>query len=370
MVDPLRLASHSEACKHSFEAVGHILALPLLTLFLGQSTSVLADYSVVTPSVETTSVSSTEDAADDPAIWIHPSDPELSLILGTNKQKGLEVYNLDGARVQSLDVGNLNNVDLRQEVSWGESTIDIAVATNRSTNSLSVFSIDRESGQVEHLTDESIALDLPTPYGVCLFKSEDSLFAFVNDKNGTFEQWELKPDGASRKARSFSVDSQPEGCVADDVTETLYYGEEEFGVWKRDAGPKSNSDAVLVVSIADSALVADVEGMSIYRVDEKEGFLVVSSQGDSSFAVFKLNGDNPYFGSFQIGDSREKGIDGVSGTDGIDIANANFSADFPLGILVVQDDENSTPAENQNFKLIDWRNVAGELGLETDTIRN
>ncbi len=369
MVDPLLWESHSEACKRFIGAVGRIIALPLLTIVFGQSTSVLADYSVVIPSVETTSVSSTEDAADDPAIWIHPSNLELSLILGTNKQKGLEVYNLDGARVQSLDVGNLNNVDLRQEVSWGESMIDIAVATNRSTNSLSLFSIDRESGLVEHLTDQSIPLDLPTPYGVCLFRNKDSLFAFVNDKNGTFEQWELKPDGASRKARSFSVDSQPEGCVADDVTETLYYGEEEFGVWKRDAGPKPNSDAALVVSIADSALVADVEGMAIYRTDEADGYLVVSSQGDSSFAVFELDGANSYIGSFRIGDSGEKGIDGVSGTDGIAIANAHFSADFPLGILVVQDDENSNPTENQNFKLVDWRRVANKLSLEERTTR-
>lgn len=363
MVDPLLWESHFEACKRFIGAVGHIIALPLLTIVLGQSTSVLADYSVVIPSVETTSVSSTEDAADDPAIWIHPSNPELSLILGTNKQKGLEVYNLEGARVQSLDIGNLNNVDLRQRIQWDGRVMDIAVATNRSTNSLSLFSIDRESGEVEHLTDESIVLDLPTPYGVCLFKSGSSLFAFVNDKNGTFEQWELKPDGASRKARSFSVDSQPEGCVADDETETLYYGEEEFGVWKRNADPKLNSEATLVVSLSESALVADVEGMAIYRTDEADGYLVVSSQGDSSFAVFELDGANPYIGSFRIGDSGEGGIDSVSGTDGIDITNASLSTEFPHGMLVVQDDENSMPQENQNFKLIDWRRVSDQLML-------
>ena len=242
-----------------------MLVLPFLALALGHSPSLLADYFVVAPSVETTSVPSSGDAADDPAIWVHPSDPESSLILGTNKQKGLEVYNLDGKRVQSLDVGNLNNVDLRQGVSWGVNVMDIAVATNRSTNSLSLFSIDRESGVVEHLTDESIALDLPTPYGVCLYKVRESLFAFVNDKNGTFEQWELKPGGTSKKARSFSVDSQPEGCVVDDATQTIYYGEEEFGIWKRHAGPLQNSEATLVESISDSALVADVEGVSIYR---------------------------------------------------------------------------------------------------------
>ena len=370
MVVPLQLALHSEACKNLRTTVGRTLALPLLILAFGHPSTVVANYPVVAPSAETTSVPSSGDAADDPAIWLHPSDPDRSLILGTNKQKGLEVYNLEGVRVQTLDVGNLNNVDLRQEVSWGERVMDIAVATNRSTNSLSLFSIDPESGLVELLTDESVALDLPTPYGTCLYKHGESLFAFVNDKNGTFQQWELRPEGNSQKSRSFSVDSQPEGCVVDDASQTIYYGEEEFGIWKRHAGPLPNSEAILVESISDSALVADVEGMAIYRTADSDGFLVVSSQGDSSFAVFGLNGDNSYIGSFRIGNSDDEEIDGVSETDGIDIANANFSPEFPIGILVVQDDENSNPAENQNFKLIDWRNVVSELGLEKGSIQD
>ena len=285
------------------------------------------------------------------------------MILGTNKRKGLEVYNLDGARVQSLNVGNLNNVDLRQNVEWDGAIVDIAVATNRSTNSLSLFAIDRELGYVEHLSNESIALELPTPYGICLFKKNSSIYAFVNDKNGTFEQWELRPRGRSRRLRTFSVDSQPEGCVVDDVSETLYYGEEEFGVWKRSAGADDESDATLVATISKSALEADVEGMAIYRVDDSIGYLVVSSQGNDSFALFELGGNNEYIGSFRIRDSNVLGIDGVSGTDGIEISNAKFSEKFPIGVLVVQDDKNSNPTGNQNFKVVDWRRVTNQFSL-------
>ncbi|MEO1101243.1 MAG: phytase, partial [Pseudomonadota bacterium] len=36
-----------------------------------------------------------------------------SLILGTNKDEGLHVYNLAGEELQFLDVGMLNNVDVR-----------------------------------------------------------------------------------------------------------------------------------------------------------------------------------------------------------------------------------------------------------------
>ena len=45
---------------------------------------------------QTEPVAETGDAADDPAIWVHPGDPARSLILGTDKKDGLNVYDLDG----------------------------------------------------------------------------------------------------------------------------------------------------------------------------------------------------------------------------------------------------------------------------------
>ena len=52
--------------------------------------------SLINASVETQPVATDGDAADDPAIWLHPSNPERSLVIGTNKQSGLTVYNLRG----------------------------------------------------------------------------------------------------------------------------------------------------------------------------------------------------------------------------------------------------------------------------------
>ncbi len=36
---------------------------------------------------------------------------------------------------------------------------------------------------------------------------------------------------------------------------------------------------------------------------------------------------------------------------------------FPQGMLVVQDGDNRLPPDNQNFKLIDWREVTAALSL-------
>ena len=43
----------------------------------------------VTRTVETDPVPSSGDAADDPAIWVHPTDPSLSTVIGTDKNSGL-----------------------------------------------------------------------------------------------------------------------------------------------------------------------------------------------------------------------------------------------------------------------------------------
>ena len=320
-----------------------------------------AEYPEIQAFAETDSVASTGDAADDPAIWLNHTDLRSSLILGTDKQRGLEVYDLAGNRTQTLEVGNLNNVDVRQAITWGDGQLDLAIGSNRTTNSLSLFRIDEQSGEIEHLVHEEIPLELPDPYGLCLYNDGESTFAFVNDKDGRFQQWLLAPDGKSELVREFLVDSQPEGCVVDDAQHTIYYGEEEKGLWKRSADPESESSPVLVADVRFSSLVADVEGIAIHKTGEKSGHILVSSQGDDSFAVFTLGGMHTYLGSFRIGDADDGSIDGVTDTDGIAITSASLTADLPEGLLVVQDGNNTHPNARQNFKLIDWRNVSNMI---------
>ena len=84
------------------------------------------------------------------------------------------------------------------------------------------------------------------------------------------------------------------------------------------------------------------------RRDDGTGYLIASSQGDNSYAVFRREGDNSYVGSFRISDGR--GIDGTSDTDGIDVAATPLGASFPSGVFVAQDGENDEGT--QNYKLV------------------
>jgi 3-phytase len=96
-----------------------------------------------------------DDSADDPAIWIHPSNPEKSVIIGTDKKGGLATYNLKGEQLNYYPVGDMNNCDLRKGFSLGNDTIDILASSNRSLQSISLFKIS-ENGVLDSVHARTI----------------------------------------------------------------------------------------------------------------------------------------------------------------------------------------------------------------------
>ncbi|MGY3082619.1 phytase [Pseudomonas fragi] len=317
----------------------------------------------VKPAVQTEVVMSQGDAADDPAIWVHPQTPALSRVLGTNKQQGLEVYDLQGKRVQHLPVGRLNNVDVRPGFELGGRTVDLAVATNRDHNSLSVFSIDRATGTVQAAGE--IATPVTDIYGLCLFKAPSGeIYSFANDKDGTFVQHRLYTKGdkvEGELVRQFKVATQPEGCVADDRNQRLFIGEEDVAVWAVDARPDQPATLTSVIKVG-GPVHDDIEGMGLYQT-EKDNYLVISSQGNDSYVV--VDAEPPYAlrGAFRVGVNAAAGIDGASETDGLEVTSANLGGAWSKGMLVVQDGRKRMPEQAQNFKYIPWSEVAKALRL-------
>ncbi|MFQ3204522.1 MAG: 3-phytase [Pseudoalteromonas tetraodonis] len=309
-------------------------------------------------SAQTTPVAAFGDAADDPAIWINEQDAKNSLILGTDKRRGLMVYDLAGNKVQSLNIGRLNNVDVRQHQSINNQTNTWITASNRTLNSISVFTVDGEN-KVNHVTE--VETNLPEIYGMCMYSSDSGHYVFVNDKSGLFQQYKLtgEQDNLSGElVREFTLPSQPEGCSADDKLGQLFAGEEDAGIWYIGAEPTSGNKAVKLQSVNEQ-LVADVEGMEIYHGDD-ERYLVVSSQGDNSYVLYNISDDTQpslsFAGKFNVITNLDKGIDGVGETDGLTVT-AKALPGYPEGMLIVQDGYNRMPLQPQNFKVIDWREV-------------
>ena len=324
---------------------------------------------VVFAQAQTEPVLSLDDAADDPVVWVNPQDPDSSRVIGTDKRYGLEVYDLAGQRLQRIPAGRVNNVDLRPlEGMSGWSSI--AAASNRTRNSISLFLVS-DSGELSWLESSEILTGLAEPYGLCMYQDASGPQVFVNDKDGRYQQWLLVPaperDGmpqfAAQLLREFVVPNQPEGCVADDEQGILFLGVEIEGV--RTVPADSSLPAMLetLVDIDGDILVADVEGMDLYLAEDGQGYLVVSSQGNFSYAVYDRQAPHRYLGSFVVGHNAELGIDGSQETDGLAVSSLLKTAQFPEGMVVVQDGFNTDPEQAQNFKYISWLQIANALGL-------
>lgn len=322
----------------------------------------------IAATAETQAVTTLDDAADDPAIWTNAENAGLSRVIGTDKDFGVEVYSLRGEKLQSIAAGRTNNIDLRY-MPRGSRWSAVAAASNRSRNSISLFLID-EQGELLWLTDSEIATGLTEPYGLCMFANEVGLQVFVNDTDGRYQQWLLDLSGAEGQRphiagtllREFAVPSQPEGCVADDEHQRLFVGVEDEGVRWLSAHHRAPAALGSVAEIDAEVLAADVEGMSLYIVGSR-GFLVVSSQGNNSYALYNRLPPFDYRGSFFVTGDAMTGIDGTSDTDGLDVSSALRTEQYPQGLLVVQDGANTDPVEPQNFKLISWQEVARALEL-------
>lgn len=319
---------------------------------------IVADY-------ETEAVQSLEgeDAADDPAIWVNSNNPEKSLIIGTNKKAGLYVYDLHGNEIQFIKAGFINNADVRYGFELGGEKIDIVAGSNRTDNTVVVFKIDKQNQRIVNEPICTIQSNTDEVYGICLYNNHQTNqhFVFVNGKGGQIEQWLLSNSNDTMTAkivRTFSVNSQPEGMVADDLSALLYVGVEEEGIFKYKAMPGKDT---LAIKIAESDtsnphISYDIEGLTIYRVSETEGYLLASSQGSFSYAIFDLSDNNNYINSFVIKDGT---VDAVEETDGIDVTSIPLGSEFPKGIFVAQDGFNKDNGVdvNQNFKIVSCEKI-------------
>lgn len=331
-----------------------------------------SDMAIVRPLVETTPVETDGDSADDPAIWVNRVDPSRSIIIGTQKQSGLYVYDLSGRVLQFLPDGRMNNVDVRDNFSLGGQRVPIVTASNRTDDSIAIYRIDPAARRLVNVADGMQPTGFVDPYGLCMYQSAQSgrTYVFVTDNDGPVRQWELVDAGNGRvrtdRVRDIPFASQTEGCVADDEAGVLYVAEEDVGLWRVDAEPDAPATPVSVVTVeAIAALKDDLEGIGLYDLGGGRGYLVLSSQGNNTYAVFRREGNNEYVGSFAVVADPARGIDGISETDGLDVSSANLGGPFAGGLFVAQDGRNFAPPENQNFKLVPWSAIAGALGLET-----
>ncbi len=304
---------------------------------------------------------------DDPAIWVHPTDPSLSLIIGTDKggdtgKGGLYLFTLDG-KIDTLKTVTLqrpNNVDIAYGLDINGVKTDIAVCTERNTNSIRVFSMPEmkvlDDGGIPVFEDDS----LRAPMGVALYTDliADKIYAIVGRKTGPKEgylyQYLLKANGVGtvkgelvRKFGKFSGKKEIESIVVDNELGFIYCSDEGVGVRKYYAHPDSSN--IELALFAKSGVREDHEGLSIYKTNDGKGYILLSDQQANQFHIFPREGSNKGPHDHPLIKIIKTSTDE---SDGSEVSNVSFNNTFKHGLFVAMSTDGT-------FQFYRWEDMAG-----------
>jgi 3-phytase len=329
-------------------------------------------FSVPDPGVSLTCVAETDPTggdADDPAIALHPTDLEKSLILGTDKAANLiGVCDLHGKLIRTVSQsGQPNNIDVRYDFPYGDGTITLAATSLGVEEAFVLHRLDFD-GQtlvpIAKITDSGMP---SVARGLGMYRSPvtGKFYVFINCKNQTnnnLRQYEISSFGTTvtgTLVRTLTT-LKAEGVVADDETGNLFVAEEDGAAWVYGAEPDAGSGRMELPE--SETWGGDMEGICLYHGAGGTGYVILSAQGWGRFAVYDRRVPFTYRGSFRF--QSGNGVDGVTGTDGVEVIGLDLGPSYPYGLFVCQDE---SPAPN-NFKIARWDTVANSvLGLIKDT---
>jgi 3-phytase len=317
------------------------------------------------------------DDPDDPAIWVHPSEPTRSLIFGTNKvaapRGALVAFGLDGTIRQAFaGLDRPNNVDVEYGLPVGGRKVDIAVVTERLKNRLRVFRVSPDGSGFSDISSlaglrvfAGRTGEAAAPMGIGLYRRsrDGAVFAIVSSKigprDGYLEEYRLEDDGTGRvravRVRAFgrfSGTSEIEAIAVDDALGYVYYADEGDGINKYHADPDHPDAARELSHFGRTGFSADREGIAIYAIDDKTGYIVCTDQieKDSQYHIYRREGGpgRPHDHSELV----KVVAGGADATDGIEITSAPLGLRFPRGMMVAM---NAGP---RNFLVYRWEDIA------------
>ena len=298
---------------------------------------------------------------DDMCFWLHPTDLTLSTVIVSDKSANkLFVYDLQGATLQTIASSKPGNIDVRYNFTLGGQYIDIIAFNERDTNKIRVYKVDRATRLLTRIDNDNILTG--SNYGFTLYRSPltGKVYGFTGPSSNTaVKQWELVDDGAGHVAgvgplRQVQPGGVVEGMVADDETGMLYLSEESGGEWKYSAEPTGGTAGVKIAVVGQNGLTADVEGVTIYYGPAQTGYIILSSQGNSTFKIYDRKPPHTFRGTFSVA--------GTNSTDGCDVINVPLNATFPNGAFVCHNGSSSPYPD----ELVRWGDIATALSLDLD----
>jgi myo-inositol-hexaphosphate 3-phosphohydrolase len=350
-----------------------------------------------TATAETATVTNAN--ANDPAIWVNPSDAAKSMIIGANDTR-LSTYDMSGAVLAqgaAGAAGDFTGVDVRNGFMLGGSPVSVVTAVGRGI--VHFYTIDPTT---RALTDKSATaggFTLPKHQGsmsnVCMYQNlSGKTYAFLMADNGMAQQLELTDQSGKigyTIVRGFDDTVKPaapfwdvaatnvDGCVADDETGTLYVSERTAGIWKMQAEPNVAPAPALIDTPAASGghLMPTAKGLAIVRTGAGAGYLLASTFDtaapavtDASFNVYDRSNGNTWIRTFKVmAGMSPSTVDNCHESQGIDAAFApNLAAGFTSGMFLCQDNATNRPTnggagfEADNYKMVPLEAIVDPAG--------
>jgi 3-phytase len=297
---------------------------------------------------------------DDPAIWIHPTDPQQSLVIGTDKDTdgGLYVFNLQGKIIKKSEtIKRPNNVDIAYGLTIDGVATDVAVTTERETNKIRIFSLPDlkplDNGGFPVFEGE-LEKD---PMGIAIYTrpSDKAIFAIVGRKSGPsgsyLWQYELKGTNNTkvegtlvRKFGAYSGKKEIEAIAVDNELGAVYYSDEQFGIRKYKADPSLNDNQEIAL-FGQKDCKADHEGIAIYKASATTGYILVSNQQANSFMVYAREGSNGNPNEHKL--LAEVPTSTIE-SDGADATAINLGSPFDKGMFMAM-------SNGKTFHFYDWK---------------
>lgn len=321
---------------------------------------------------------------DDLALWIHPTEPTQSVIIGTAKDSannGLYVWTLSGKLIQYVKLARPLSVDVRYGMKLNDRLIDITVINSRISTKvkvgirivkeIKVFAINPTDGTLTDITTNGgiKTSELDEPHGLCLYRrpSDSAMFVIAgsyddDDRAGSLHQYRLLDDGFGKikgvHVRAFgqnSMRNMEDGLVADDELGFVYATDAGIAIHKYYADPDQGDNNEIVAFALDNDIQDDRENLAIYRCDDKTGYLLASIQnedgeGTSLINVYRREGDGGNPNQHSIVASIK--TLGASDTASLETTSRPISAAFPHGFLVKQS------GARLWFKFYAWEEIA------------
>ncbi|GHN01095.1 hypothetical protein WSM22_25840 [Cytophagales bacterium WSM2-2] len=321
--------------------------------------------------------------SDDPAIWINPLDTAKSLIVGTDKDENgaLYVFDLNGKIQVDKTVKGLkrpNNVDIEYGLILNNKPVDIAVATERMTHKLRIFSLPDmksiDNGGIEVFEGEK-GEGYRDLMGISLYKNPEDkkIYAIVGRKSGPSDGylWQylledndhgLVKASLVRKFGQYSGKKEIESIAVDDELGYVYYSDEGVGVHKYFAGAEKGNQQLAL--FGTTGFTQDHEGISIYTLKNGKGYILVSDQQSNRFQVFPREGtnanphDHPLIKMINTSTME---------SDGSEVTSISFPGKFKSGLFVGM-------STDKTFQLYRWEDMAGKdliiapNGIQTSTL--